>query len=946
MVNVSQADGTINENRPVIEVQDGLNVILNVSSMISETKAVDKKTPFSKTPGYYSPAKTYITIDAEWYSLIKLWLCTQVLVRKPEASYLYFFCWENIPNRERVEQACADNNANFVAVSSPDNILTYLMDTLEISGKADLRFFYSAKDIEYFIGKEAAKEIYLNKLEKKRGIKGNFTIKSSKYSLTLTCKDAVGWGNTGGFKGLAEGVGVEMINKSSMDKYKSNMLKGLEEVPEEFVKYALDDVIKLDVVFVKYPELINWVEVEVLGIPKEKAFTPDNIPMTQGSTVSKSFEKWIYSRSSQPDMLKFAIRKLGILKVKQEPDKLKKDVDAFTWANKPWSLEKLEKEKNNPLLKHFLENCTFEQLAYSGATIPVLAKHPYKDSTACFNAIVQGGRCNNEIPTLNRITHALDIDLQSAYGSTLRSLIYPVGLPRGWSYSPNEDRITLGEFLKKNEKKFVPGLWQVVVNGVLNFRQDLVFSKDVSGSDINRASISGFEREINSETEDPSHIPGIFCLLRREIVNGIITADILEVIRKVSSNIEMGQWMKLEVSCAVGWFEKDRCVDEADFINKVIADRTISANGRKEKVTANQAVEENRPPYWYALPLEEFIGKLVDTRGELKKLGKAGDTNAAAKQQALKLFINTLYGVLASPYFAIGNAVLANNITARARVGAWMVSKALILRQTITDGGLYTPTGVAFYEGFKPGFTILNDMILWKDRKKERYIRPLGGINWEEKFEEFKTLSSKEIQTLVDNLASEHIESFWKPYGLSLKKFFKIEHKVEHTANVAAYLCKGHYAVEILKPEELQRIYRVRGAIRYDKSTNTGDVLIENPIFKILDSILDGKDNPNISSFEYDYWHLLSMSQWQEAQSSNGFESYKLLMPGDEVVDKRIFRLNNNYFSVDTLKEYLGRFNRKKEISKGGNNSIILWFEKHLEKGISNYTLKAEQDIL
>jgi hypothetical protein len=948
MINIALGDGTINENCPGdIKHQSSLNILTILPPMISQVSPSN-----IKLSGFYSQEKTYFTVDSEWDSLSKQWICTQVLVKKYKTSYLYLFCWENIPNKERIAELCRDYNANFIAIDSPDNILPYLMDTLEISGKADLRIYYSAKDIEHFIGKETAKEIYLKKLEKKRCIKGSFITKSSKYSLTSTCKDAVGWSNTGGLKGLAEAVGVKMVNKSSMDKYKENMLKGAEEDPEGFVPYVLDDVIKLDEIFYKYPDLVNYVEVEVLGIPEEKAFTPDNIPMTQGSTVAKSFKKWLYSRSSQPDMLKFAIRKLGILKLNQSSKKLNEDLKAFAWANQSWVVERLEKEKDNPLLKHFLEKCTFEQVAYSGATIPILAKHPYKDSTACFNAIVQGGRCNNEIPSLIKILIALDIDLQSAYGSALRSLIYPVGLPRGWSYSPNEEKITLGQFLKKNEKNFVPGLWQIVVKGVLSFRQDLVFSKDVSGSDINRASVSEFDREINSETEDPSHIPGVFCLLRSEIVNGHITADILEVIRKVSSNIELGQWMKLEVVCALGWFEKDRCVDEADFINKVLAEENISANGVKGKVIANQGVEENRPAYWYAVPLEEFIGKLVDTRGEFKKQGKAGDTSAAAKQQALKLFINTLYGVFASPYFNIGNAVLANNITARARVGAWLVSKALILRQTITDGGLYTPTGVAFFEGKKtPGFTILNDMTLWKDWKKERYIKPLGGINWEEKFEEFNTLSNGEIQSLVDKLASEHIENFWQPYGLSLKKFFNIEHKVEHTANVAAYLCKGHYAVDLLKPLEedgklKERLYRVRGAIRYDKSTNKGNVLIENPIFEVLDCILDGRDIPNISSFEYDNRHLLSLSEWQEAQSSNGYENYKLLMPGDEVVDKRIFRLNNNYFSVDTLKEYLSRYNRKKEISRGGINSTFLWFEKYLEKGMSIYALKAEENIL
>jgi len=61
-------------------------------------------------------------------------------------------------------------------------------------------------------------------------------------------------------------------------------------------------------------------------------------------------------------------------------------------------------------------------------------------------------------------------------------------------------------------------------------------------------------------------------------------------------------------------------------------------------------------------------------------------------------------------------------------------------------------------------------------------------------------------------------------------------------------------------------------------------------------------------------------------------------MPGDEAVDKRIFRLNNNYFPVDTLKEYLSRQNRKKMIQ----GSIVLWFERYLPDGIRTTTSRME----
>jgi excisionase family DNA binding protein len=55
--------------------------------------------------------------------------------------------------------------------------------------------------------------------------------------------------------------------------------------------------------------------------------------------------------------------------------------------------------------------------------------------------------------------------------------------------------------------------------------------------------------------------------------------------------------------------------------------------------------------------------------------GRSGRPSAAGPgglDAVLKLLINTLYGVLTSRHFAVGNTVVSNNITARARLGAWM----------------------------------------------------------------------------------------------------------------------------------------------------------------------------------------------------------------------------------------------------------------------------------
>ena len=331
----------------------------------------------------------YIIVDSESDSKSNQWLCTQVLVRKSGIPYLYFFAWEGLPQKEIMRDWCNSNHTNFVELSSYDQCLPYLMESLDLSGEAHLRFFYSPKDITYFIGEEAAREVFLHNLEKRRVITGKFKINSENYSLTLHCKDAIGWSNKG-LADLAAAVGVEMENKSSMDEYKNNMIRGAEENPLEFIQYAIDDVVKLDEIFDKYLELIQWVQIELLKISPEDAFTIDTIPMTIGSIVAKSFEKWIVSNANNSEMLEFAIKKLGYPKTRNNQKLQQKDVEAFLWASKSWSMESLKQHKNTELYKNFIEGINFEELAYTGATIPTVGSHSHKLSTACFNAIVQG----------------------------------------------------------------------------------------------------------------------------------------------------------------------------------------------------------------------------------------------------------------------------------------------------------------------------------------------------------------------------------------------------------------------------------------------------------------------------------------------------------------------------------------------------------------------------
>ena len=150
----------------------------------------------------------------------------------------------------------------------------------------------------------------------------------------------------------------------------------------------------------------------------------------------------------------------------------------------------------------------------------------------------------------------------------------------------------------------------------------------------------------------------------------------------------------LQVVAAAYYRDEDRCADANEWIDKVLA---CNVEYVTDKNTGR--IIDKRTRAWFSVPLEDVFGKIIDTRNQLKS--EAKEANAEGKhedylklngrQEALKLFVNTGYGVLASPYFSIGNTVIGNNITAQIRLAVWQMNKALNTCQSITDGGLYEP---------------------------------------------------------------------------------------------------------------------------------------------------------------------------------------------------------------------------------------------------------------
>jgi DNA polymerase family B len=658
-----------------------------------------------------------ISTDSEWHS-DGTWLSTSFAVNAVGASRCFHFITRRLPSE--VHDVWIDRGASMGDEVYLWNLDKPPMSMLEVviaavkcefpwverTKKANLLMFYSPKDLEYALGWERVKKLYEKPkwgIDQKRNIRGSFWCKG----IEVTIKDLKGW-SQGSLENFSKSVGHDSGDKGAMNEYKSRMRDGFIQEPAIAFDYARNDVVILHHVQDKFEKQIKANARKTLRIPPALW---SEVKGTTGSLTANIFQEWLHTQFwSALGWSGFdnACMKLGRL-------------DA---SSKGYE-KNLETVNQDPSL---LEAKDFEFLAYSQCSVGYLSRFAASGDSTAFNCLVQGGRCNNERPSEYWLDDGADIDLNSCYGTALRDFIYPIGLPTLWGFQSEQLRPTLGEFLGEHEGELEGGLWTITVSGSLTFAQDLIFSKIVELSKIASASGGGVDKEFgdSDRDDDLAHIPGDFALIRKEIVNGIITHDILNAIKAVATNQELSQLMKLRVVCAAAYRKSDQC-EASEWAALVIED-----DGKLENEGGNSANRvDTRTRAWCGVPIEGFVGKLVEERKALKMQVRSAEgekrSRLDAQQNGLKLLINTLYGTLASPYFSIGNTVIANNITARARLGTWMLNKALHTRQSITDGGIYTPNEVPCLtpSAKKPGFEVLSDNLKWVDDRRSRILKPL-----------------------------------------------------------------------------------------------------------------------------------------------------------------------------------------------------------------------------
>ncbi|WP_013325089.1 hypothetical protein [Gloeothece verrucosa] len=893
----------------------------------------------------------FLATDAEWQSFTNEPISVQVSLENGN-RYLFLNSTLKLTHElplQAIESTCESLGINLVLAdltSGDFDCLKYILETEILPKKLNLLMFYSPKDLfllhgsnnfnrlvlpEQFLDDQKGDEYLIGEISQKRNIKAIYKLKGH----TIKVKDLKGW-TTGSLKALASSVAIELADKGKMDAYKTNMVAGLINEPESFIEYSIGDTDCLLSIYQKFSANIQSLQSQALELPESTCFTLQNIPMTTGSLVANSFRKYLEHSIGNPDVAAVVFRKLGELNLSQDTSQLKKaQANRETFLGMANSLESLKYILNNckdspeisKILKGFL-NAEYDTLAYSLASPQVLGKDT--KTTTAYLAPVHGGRALNEIPNEYRLTNVLDADLTSAYATAMNNLIYPIGRPRIESFTANQQRTTLKEVLKQIEGKATPGCWVIVVSGKLPFSQDLIMSKVVTAKEINKAMIGGNDDNDNDDN-DLSKIPGSIVHLRREIVNGIITEDILKVIKAVASNTEYKAFLSLEVVSMAYHLEADRYDDFEAWTDAILKDQ-----GSVKAVKGN--VVDTRTYAWFALPLSKVFGKLTDERKAIKKQAKglkplvdAGDLEAKVSydklhsdQEARKLFINTGYGTLASVYFATANSIVGNNITAKVRVNAWMMSKALRCPQVITDGGLFSPEKVRFFkEGIQIKLPSLNTLAHPEllDKHRSIALKSMANKNWSELFQRAIDSPTETInifqEAKAEELTNDHINKFWSAWGLELT--FGIELKIGHESVAASYMGKADYCLK--KPDGSYE-FKIRGAKEF-----TEHELKSHPKFEILRRVADGLDDISDIILEYNNTYLLKIGRYQEANKSTGWQHIKGLLPGEQVVELRSYKMNNSFVHIDMLEEYKKIERRGRTTNKEG------LFERYFNEG-------------
>lgn len=467
------------------------------------------------------------------------------------------------------------------------------------------------------------------------------TIDGNEYQIALKVVDTGAIHGIASYKDFCMNSGVTLDSKDLMKNWITRMHEAYFEVPDDFDDYALGDLMVYEALKGNSNGTKNiW---DALGVGDY--FEPPRLSI--GASVSRIYEA--------------------------------KNLQLFQVPPETVSKRDFKREQ-------FFENITGKSTACFFSSLV--------NSNAYLLAKCDGGRCASNAPTTTTIRgNIVDIDISGCYASSMSKQDMPYGVPVIYATThpkDNKDKgIPIKDVLRAYESELVEGLWAMRVTALdLDFEQDLI----ASWYDMKRTMIKRTDSDVvGGEVDITSGITKIFT---REVHNGIITSDILEVIRLWNPR-QLNDFMDKCVVLSMAFYPKSHEVTVDEFIADLPKpnDEEGKQYGKRFKSRSKvlKGFEEvtQQNANWCRMNLGEFFTD--DIKAKRAMHGKKTAANAQ-----YKLIANTTYGVQVSRFFPCSNVIVANNITGRVRAAMWMFEKSLNLVGSITDGQAFDLNNVVF----------------------------------------------------------------------------------------------------------------------------------------------------------------------------------------------------------------------------------------------------------
>jgi hypothetical protein len=262
----------------------------------------------------------------------------------------------------------------------------------------------------------------------------------------------------------------------------------------------------------------------------------------------------------------------------------------------------------------------------------------------------------------------------------------------------------------------------------------------------------------------------------------------------------------------------------------------------------------------------------------------------------------------------------------------------------ITDGGAYCPFAVAFNRGETlPGLDVLSDWRKWRKVRRyagdERVLDALGGLSQEEWKQAFFLYNEavqskdkafqKEFENNVNQYATDHVASFWKPYDLEFE--FGLEHKIEHTAWEMGYLGKSDYCMLPVGGREL--IIKKRGSkpagefATYEEIDPGFEMLVRTALGNLVDYKHRGFKHSRLCKVQEYQQTPINKVPVSNPETLAELKTAGEVVPGWEIQGNRDPRQMNNkhiYIRDHAMYEAIAK---RKDKDRGER---LQWFERYI----------------